>query len=154
MNKDAGPLDEAERQKFRAIQDHLCRALLDSEVGRLRAEFNLNESGAYVLKDHLKVEPVEEGSDKFGFRVYENGQPALEAGKEKTPEQLLRGWQENKRFSSIFNAGGGGGSGAPPNQNRGGHSGGENTMKWSEFNAMPQAKQTDFLLKDGQTVPD
>ena len=101
-------IERAERQ----AQELLAR----TAIQQLRNEFDLNDTADYVLKDFIKVVPKDEESGEFIVKVFENGQPALVAGQEMKPEQLITSFKEQKKFPAMFNAGTGGGSGAPARQ--------------------------------------
>jgi hypothetical protein len=93
------------------LEQQIQQSLQTSAIANLRNEFDLNETADYVLRDYIKVVPSAEGSDDYVVKVIENGQPALVAGQEMKPEQLITGWREQKKFPAMFNAGDGGGAG-------------------------------------------
>lgn len=117
---------EAEKQKAEAIQ-RLQQQLADTntkaEISRLRNDFDLNDTSEFVLKEFIRSEPKEEGSLEFVTRVYENGNPALHAGEPMTPDQLIKSFQEAKKFPAMFNGGTGGGTGATNRQSANGGGG-------------------------------
>jgi DNA-binding transcriptional MerR regulator len=111
----------AAKAKADKLQNDVQTSLTNAAIGKLRNEFDLNETADYVLRDFIKVVPKEEGSDEFVVRVFENGQPAMVAGQEMKPDQLIKGFQEGKKFSAMFNTSAGAGTGLNPRQ--GGYSG-------------------------------
>lgn len=109
------PLTKA-KERAESLQRQMVEHLQRSTIQKLRNEFDLNETAEYVLRDFIRVVPVAEGSDEFTVKVYENGQPALKAGEEMKPDQLINGFREAKKFAAMFNAGDGGGTGASNRQ--------------------------------------
>ncbi len=105
----------AATDKAKRLEGVVQKSLTDSAISKLRNEFDLNETADYVLRDFIKVVPKEEGSDEMTVRVFENGQPAMVAGQDMKPEQLIKGFQEQKKFGAMFNAGSGGGASVPRN---------------------------------------
>jgi hypothetical protein len=103
-------------EKVKKYETQIQQSLSQSAIAKLRNQYDLNETADYVLKDFIKVVPKEEGSDEFAVKVFENGSPALVAGREMTTDELIKGFQENKKFPAMFNAGTGGGSGGSARQ--------------------------------------
>lgn len=126
------PIKKAEA-KAQKLEQQVHQTLTQNAIAKLRSDFDLNETADYVLRDFIKVVPREEGSDEFTVRVFENGQPALVAGQEMSPEQLIKGFQESKKFMPMFNAGAGGGTGASNRQNQ--TPAGAKTITVDQYNA-------------------
>lgn len=95
----------AERAERQAM-DLMAR----TKIQELRNQYDLNDTADYVLRDFIKVVPVEE-TGEFAVKVFENGQPALVAGQEMTPDQLVKSFQEAKKFPAMFNVSDGAGTG-------------------------------------------
>lgn len=106
-DKDAASIEALTRQ--------LSETNTKATISRLRAEYDLNDTADFVLREFIKSEPKEEGSFEFVTRVYENGNPALLAGESMSPDQLIKSFQEAKKFPAMFNVGNGNG---PGNTNR------------------------------------
>lgn len=109
------PLSQA-IEKAKKYEAQIQKSLTDAAIQKLRNEHDLNEAADYVLRDYIKAVPKEEGSDEYTVKVFENGSPAIIAGQEMKPEQLISQWREHKKFTPIFNAGDGGGSGGSNRQ--------------------------------------
>lgn len=103
-------------EKAQARERELRKVLTASAISKLRLEYDLNDTADFVLREFVRAEPKDENSDEFIVRVYENGSPALIAGQPKTPEQLVKGFKEEKKFLSMFNAPNGGGTGGTNRQ--------------------------------------
>lgn len=109
------PLNQA-TEKAKKYEAQIQKSLTDAAIQKLRNEHDLNEAADYVLRDFIKAVPKEEGSDEYTVKVFDNGSPAIVAGQEMKPEQLIAQWREHKKFTPIFNAGDGGGSGGSARQ--------------------------------------
>lgn len=109
------PLTQA-TEKAKKYEAQIQKSLTDAAIQKLRNEHDLNEAADYVLRDFIKAVPKEEGSDEYTIKVFDNGSPAIVAGQEMKPEQLISQWREHKKFTPIFNAGDGGGSGGTARQ--------------------------------------
>lgn len=137
-----------------SYQKQLHESAVDTEIARLSQSlaFDLNDTAPFVLRNYLKPEEVEDG--KVVVRVFENGNPALVAGQPKTPEQLLQGFREDKKYLSIFKAGDNGGPGGNNRQTN--VPPGTKTMKRSEYDRRiltdPEAVQKQ--LSEGYKVVD
>lgn len=110
---------ESDNQKteiVQKLQQQLADTNTKAAISRLRNEFDLNDMADFVLRDFIRSEPKDEGSTEYVTRVYENGNPALHAGEPMTPDQLIKGFQDGKKFLQMFNAGNGGGTGASNRQ--------------------------------------
>lgn len=108
-NSYAEPITRATERAERAerqAQELLAR----TKIQELRNQYDLNDTADYVLRDFIKVVPVEE-SGEFAVKVFENGQPAVVAGQEMTPDQLIKSFQEAKKFPAMFNVSDGAGTG-------------------------------------------
>lgn len=102
-----GPMQAltADNERLKSqIADSVSRAA----ISKLRTDYDLNDTADYILRDFIKAVPSDDG---YQTRVFENGQEALVAGQPMTPEQLIKGFQEQKRFSAMFNVSEGGGTG-------------------------------------------
>jgi hypothetical protein len=142
---------KTEKSKVERYQQQLHRTAINNKIAQLRAQFDLNDTAEFVLRDYYRAEENEDG--QVVTRIYgEDGKPALTAGQPMSDEQLLKNFQEQKRFLSIFNGGTGGGSGAS-NRQQTVNSGGK-TMKWSEFNKLSHDARNKFMQDGGQTVAD
>jgi hypothetical protein len=97
-------------------QEQLEKTLVNAQISKLRADYDLNDTADFVLRDFIRPETDESGN--ISLKVYENGEPALTAGQPKKPEQLIESFRDSKKFLSMFNANGGGGTGATNNQGR------------------------------------
>jgi hypothetical protein len=141
-------------ERARRFEAQVMQSLSQSAIAKLRNDFDLNETADYVLRDFIRVVPKEEGSDELVVRVFDNGSPALIAGREMTTEELIKGFQENKKFPAMFNAGTGGGTGAPARQN--GAAPGAKQMKRSEADNKLVSDPTGMaaFFKDGGKVVD
>lgn len=109
----------AAQEKAKKYEAEIQKQLTASAIAKLRNDFDLNETADYVLRDFIRAVPREEGSDEYVTAVFENGSPALVAGQPMTPDQLIKGFQEGKKFPAMFNAGIGGGTGGTNRQQQG-----------------------------------
>lgn len=107
----------AAKSRAEKLEAQVQRSLSTSEISKLVTAYNLDpETAPAILRDYIKAVPQEEGSDEYATRVFENGQPALVAGQPMTPDQLIKGWQEAKKFQGMFVNPGAGGTGATNRQ--------------------------------------
>ena len=104
------PLESAKARAAK-LEAQVQNALIQSEIAKLRDTYGLNDAANFTLKEYIKVVPKEEGSDEFVVKVFENGQEALVAGQPQTPDQLIKGFQEQKKYPWMFNVGDGAGTG-------------------------------------------
>lgn len=144
------PLNAAKLRADKFEQLHR-ENLAKSTISKLRADHSLDETAEFVLRDFIRVVPVEEGSDDYTIKVFDGGQPALVAGQPMTPDQLVTGFREAKRFQTMFLAGGGGGTGANPNQQNSG--GGGKAMNRTSFEALSSEAQFKHI-REGGTLTD
>jgi DNA-binding transcriptional MerR regulator len=113
------PLATAQ-EKAKKYEAEIQKSLTTSAIQTIRNQFDLNETADYVLRDYLRAVPKEEGSDEYVVKVFENGAPAMVAGQEMKPDQLIKRFQEEKKFLPMFNAGKDGGTGGTNRQTAGG----------------------------------
>ncbi len=102
---------QAATERARQLEEQIQKSLTQTAIQKLRNEYDLNETADYVLRDFIKVVPAEEGSSQYAVKVFDNGQEALVAGQPQTPDQLIKSFQEAKKFPAMFNVGSGGGTG-------------------------------------------
>ncbi len=102
---------EAAQARAAKLEAQVQNALIQSEIAKLRDAYGLNDAANFTLKEYIKVVPREEGSDEFVVKVFENGQEALVAGQPQTPDQLIKGFQEQKKYPWMFNVSDGAGTG-------------------------------------------
>lgn len=133
-------ISQLEQAHIATVQNHL--------IQKLRNEYDLNETADYVLKDFIRVEKNESG--QYAAKVYENGEPALIAGQAKTPEQLIKGFVEQKKFTGMFNAGTAAGTGASNRQTPGKNS--PKTATKEQLQAMSPTEKRDFYLNGGEQI--
>ena len=110
----------AATERAKRLEQQVQQSIVESEINRLRDTHGLNDAANFTLRDYLKPVPVEDGGDKYQIRVFQDGQEAAIAGQPMTPDQLIKRFQEEKKFPWMFNAGDGGGPGKVA-QNTGGH---------------------------------
>lgn len=106
------PLTKALAAK-KTLEAQVQRSLAASKISELIATFELDpETAPANLERYIRVVPKQEGSEEYTVKVFDEvGQPALVAGQEMTPDQLINSWKEGKKFQKMFlanNAGGGG----------------------------------------------
>lgn len=107
----------AAKTKAEKLEAQVRQSLASSEISKLVTAYDLDpETAPAILERYIKPVPVDEGSDEYVTRVFDNGQPALIAGQPMTTEQLIKGWIDNKKYQAIFRAGTGGGGGADGRQ--------------------------------------
>lgn len=110
------PLTKA-TERAKKLESQFQQTLASSEISKVVAAYQLDpETAPSILRDYIRAVPKEEGSDEYVTQVYENGQPALVAGQPMSTEQLIKGWQEGKKFQGMFLAGREGGTGGSNRQ--------------------------------------
>lgn len=94
------------------LKAQVAKSLTDAAISKVATEFNLDpETAPAILRDYIKAVPVAEGSDEYVPRVFLNNEPALVAGQPMTAEQLVKSFQEGKKYSGMFLVGNGSGPG-------------------------------------------
>jgi hypothetical protein len=105
---DQGLADE--KAKLASLGVQLQTTLAGAAIAKLRNEHGLNDVADFILKEFIQAVPNDQG--EYEIKVVENGQPKLLAGgQEMTPAQLIKDFQDSKKYLSMFNGGTGGGSG-------------------------------------------
>lgn len=104
------PLTKAQGQ-VKSLTEKYQQMMTANAIAKVREQFDLNEMADYVLRDYIRAVPKEEGSDEYVVRVFENGEPAMVAAQPMTTDQLIKGFQDGKKFPAMFNAGQGAGTG-------------------------------------------
>lgn len=140
-------------ERANTISDKYQRVLSDAAIQKLRNEFDLNETADFVLRDFIRVVPESDDSDEYVVRVYENGKEAMVAGQAMTPDQLIKSFQESKKFPAMFNTGSGGGTGNTSRRQSAGNAGSK-SMSRSEFDKLDHSARHKFLVIDGGAVVD
>lgn len=143
---------EAMKAEAEAIRKQIENLRTQTAIQKARNEFDLNETADYVLRDFIKVVPKEEGSSEYVEKVFENGQEMLVAGQPQTIAGLIKSFQEQKKFSAMFNAGSGAGAGVT-NHGTSGSNG--KVMKRSEWEAKESAQPgstTKFFTEGGTLI--
>ena len=95
------------------LKEQVQRSLTDATISKLTKDFDLDpEVAPAILRDYIRAVPKAEGSDEYITQIFVNGEPALATG--GTPmnaEQLIKSFQEGKKFSGMFQVGNGAGGG-------------------------------------------
>lgn len=102
---------KAASEKAAKYEQQIQRSLQQSAIAEARTKYDLNETADFVLRDYIRAIPKEEGSDEYITAVFDNGERAMVAGQPMTVDQLIKGFQEGKRFPAMFNVGAGAGTG-------------------------------------------
>lgn len=108
LRKSFEPITAANEKMKAQIQQSLSQA----EISRLITAHGLDpETAPAILRDYVRTVPKAEGSDEYHTQVYLNNEPALVAGQPMTTDQLIKSFQEGKKFSGMFLVGNGAGTG-------------------------------------------
>lgn len=106
------PLTKAEERSQR-LAAQVEQSLTDSEIANICQQFGINTAGSFVLRNYIKAvpSPTDENPDAYAIKVFENGKLMQIAGQDISAEQLVKGFQEQKKFPEIFTVGDGAGTG-------------------------------------------
>lgn len=123
---------EKEKSTREAYEKQLFNSAVQSRIDKVKAKYGLNDTADFVLKAFYQV--VKDKDNNVDVKIFEDGKVAQVAAQDKTDEQLLLGFKENKQYLSMFNAGNNDGGGGNNRNNSTGVFG--NTVRADDANAI------------------